>query len=46
MGTILIGMATAEQFAAALAAVEKGKLPQAALDRIAGLQQGFDGEVR
>ena len=46
MGTILIGMATAEQFAAALAAVEKGSLPQAALDRIAGLQQGFAGEVR
>jgi aryl-alcohol dehydrogenase-like predicted oxidoreductase len=46
MGTILVGMASPEQFDAALAAVEKGALSQAALDRIAALQQGFAGEVR
>ncbi len=46
MGTILVGMATPEQFEGALAAVGKGPLPQAALDRIAALQQGFAGEVR
>ncbi len=31
MGTILVGMATPEQFETALAAVEKGPLPQEAL---------------
>ncbi len=46
MGTILVGMASREQFGAALAAVEKGPLPRAALDRIAGLQDGFAGETR
>jgi aryl-alcohol dehydrogenase-like predicted oxidoreductase len=46
MGTILVGMATPEQFEAALAAVQKGALPQAALDRLAGLQRGFAGEAR
>jgi hypothetical protein len=46
MGTILVGIASPEQFDAALAAVAKGALPQAALDRIAALQQGFAGEVR
>ena len=30
----------------ALAAVQKGPLPQAALDRLAALQQGFAGEAR
>jgi hypothetical protein len=39
-------MATPEQFEAALAAVQKGALPQAALDRLAGLQRGFAGEAR
>ena len=46
MGTILVGMASPEQFGAALTAVKKGPLPQAALDRIAALQEGFAGEAR
>jgi len=46
MGTILVGMATPRQFEDALAAVMKGPLPKAALDRLAALQQGFAGEAR
>ena len=46
MGTILVGMATPEQFEEALAAVQKGPLPPAALDRLAALQQSFAGERR
>jgi aryl-alcohol dehydrogenase-like predicted oxidoreductase len=46
MGTLLVGMATPQQFEDALAAVEKGPLPQAALDRLAALRQGFAGEAR
>jgi aryl-alcohol dehydrogenase-like predicted oxidoreductase len=46
MGTILVGMATPQQFEAALAAVEKGPLPQAALDRLTALRQAFSGEPR
>ena len=46
MGTILIGMATPQQFEDALAAVEKGPLPQAALDRLSALRQAFSGEPR
>jgi aryl-alcohol dehydrogenase-like predicted oxidoreductase len=46
MGTILVGMATPQQFEDALAAVEKGPLPQAALDRLAALRQAFSGEPR
>jgi aryl-alcohol dehydrogenase-like predicted oxidoreductase len=46
MGTILVGMATPQQFEDALAAVQKGPLPQAALDRLAALRQGFSGEAR
>ena len=46
MGTILVGMATPQQFEDALAAVQKGPLPQAALDRLTALQQGFAGEPR
>lgn len=46
MGTILVGMATIEQFEQALAAVQKGPLPQAALDRLTALQAGFVGEAR
>ena len=45
MGTILVGMATPQQFEDALAAVEKGPLPQAALDRLAALRQAFAGEA-
>jgi aryl-alcohol dehydrogenase-like predicted oxidoreductase len=46
MGTILVGMATPQEFEHALAAVEKGPLPQAALDRLATLRQEFSGEPR
>jgi L-galactose dehydrogenase/L-glyceraldehyde 3-phosphate reductase len=46
MGTILVGMATPQQFEAALAAVQKGPLPQAALDRLSALRQAFSGEPR
>jgi aryl-alcohol dehydrogenase-like predicted oxidoreductase len=46
MGTILVGMATPQQFDDALAAVKKGPLPQAALDRLAALREGFSGEAR
>jgi aryl-alcohol dehydrogenase-like predicted oxidoreductase len=46
MGTILVGMATPQQFDDALAAVQKGPLPQAALDRLSALRQGFSGEPR
>jgi aryl-alcohol dehydrogenase-like predicted oxidoreductase len=46
MGTILVGMATPQQFEDALAAVQKGPLPRAALDRLSELQQAFSGEPR
>jgi aryl-alcohol dehydrogenase-like predicted oxidoreductase len=46
MGTILVGMATPQQFEDALAAVEKGPLPQAALERLSALRQSFSGESR
>ncbi len=46
MGTILVGMATPDQFEQALAAVQKGPLPGAALDRLTALQQSFAGEAR
>ena len=46
MGTILVGMATPQQFEDALAAVQKGPLPPAALDRLRALQQTFAGEPR
>lgn len=46
MGTILVGMATVEEFRGSLNAVLKGPLPQSALDRIAALTAGFVGEAR
>ena len=46
MGTILVGVATPQQFEDALAAVMKGPLPKAALDRLSALQRGFAGEAR
>jgi aryl-alcohol dehydrogenase-like predicted oxidoreductase len=46
MGTILVGMATVDQFEGALAAVQKGPLPPAALARLAELRAGFAGESR
>ena len=46
IGTILVGMATPQQFEDALAAVQKGPLPRAALDRLSALRQAFSGEPR
>jgi aryl-alcohol dehydrogenase-like predicted oxidoreductase len=46
MGTILVGMATPQQFEDALAAVQKGPLPPAALERLSALRQAFSGEPR
>jgi aryl-alcohol dehydrogenase-like predicted oxidoreductase len=46
VGTILVGMATPQQFEDSLAAVEKGPLPAAALDRLGALRQAFAGEPR
>ena len=46
MGTILVGLATPQQFEGALAAVEKGPLSEAALDRLSALQRSFAGEAR
>ena len=46
VGTILVGMATPQQFEDSLAAVERGPLPPAALDRLAELRQAFAGEPR
>ena len=46
MGTILVGTATPQQFEDALAAVEKGPLPPAALERLSALRQAFAGEPR
>ncbi len=46
MGTILVGIATPQQFDDALAAVQKGTLPQAALDPLSALRQAFSDEPR
>ncbi|WP_428489060.1 aldo/keto reductase [Rhodopila sp.] len=46
MGTILVGMATVAEFQGSLAAVQKGPLPQPALDRLAALTANFSGERR
>jgi aryl-alcohol dehydrogenase-like predicted oxidoreductase len=46
VGTILVGMATPQQFEDAFAAVAKGPLPAAALERLNALRQGFAGEPR
>ena len=46
IGTILVGMATPQQLEDAVAAAEKGPLPQAALDRLSALTQPFAGEAR
>jgi aryl-alcohol dehydrogenase-like predicted oxidoreductase len=43
IGTILVGMATPQQFEDALEAVEKGPLPQAALNRLAAVRQTLVG---
>jgi aryl-alcohol dehydrogenase-like predicted oxidoreductase len=46
MGTILVGMATVDEFQGSLAAVQKGPLPSAALDRLNALTAAFSGEQR
>ncbi len=46
MGTILVGIASPQQFEDALAAVQKGPLSRAALDRLSVLRQTFAGEPR
>ena len=46
VGTILVGMATPQQFEDAFAAVEKGPLSAAAIERLATLRQGFADEPR
>jgi aryl-alcohol dehydrogenase-like predicted oxidoreductase len=46
IGTILVGVATPQQFEDALAAVLKGPLPAAALERLSSLRLGFAGETR
>ena len=46
MGTILVGMATVDEFDAALAAVLKGPLPVEALAWVIALSRGFIGEGR
>jgi L-galactose dehydrogenase/L-glyceraldehyde 3-phosphate reductase len=46
MGTILVGMATVDEFDSALAAVRKGPLSEGALHRLAELRPGFAGESR
>jgi L-galactose dehydrogenase/L-glyceraldehyde 3-phosphate reductase len=46
VGTILVGMATPAQFEDAFAAVQKGPLPPAALERLMTLRQQFAREPR
>jgi aryl-alcohol dehydrogenase-like predicted oxidoreductase len=46
ISTVLVGMATNEEFEAALAAVQAGPLPAAALAQLASLRQAFVGEAR
>jgi aryl-alcohol dehydrogenase-like predicted oxidoreductase len=44
--TVLIGTSTIEQLETAVAAVERGPLPEAALARVEALRAGFAGEPR
>jgi aryl-alcohol dehydrogenase-like predicted oxidoreductase len=46
VSTVLVGMATPQQFEDAFAAVQKGPLPPEALARLSELQSGFAGEAR
>jgi aryl-alcohol dehydrogenase-like predicted oxidoreductase len=46
VGTILVGMAAPQEFEDALAAVQKGPLPPAALERLTTLRRQFAGEPR
>ena len=45
IATIIIGMATIDEFEQALAAVKRGPLPLAGLARVAELQQTFVGRA-
>jgi aryl-alcohol dehydrogenase-like predicted oxidoreductase len=46
IGTILVGMATSEEFEQALAAVQRGPLQAAGLNRLTAIQETFAGERR
>jgi L-galactose dehydrogenase/L-glyceraldehyde 3-phosphate reductase len=46
VGTVLVGYSTLDQLEDAAAAVAKGPLPPAALDRLRTLREGFLGETR
>jgi L-galactose dehydrogenase/L-glyceraldehyde 3-phosphate reductase len=46
IGTILVGMATPQQFDDELDGVQKGPVPLAALERLTTLRQAFAGEPR
>ena len=46
LSTTEIGLANIDELEAAIAAVEKGPLPGAALARLTQLQAGFLGEAR
>ena len=46
VSTVLIGIATPEQFEYAAASINKGPLSAAAMARVAALQKGFVGEAR
>jgi aryl-alcohol dehydrogenase-like predicted oxidoreductase len=46
ISTVLVGMATPAEFDQALAAIEKGPLPPAALHLLGELQRAFVGEAR
>jgi L-galactose dehydrogenase/L-glyceraldehyde 3-phosphate reductase len=46
VSTALVGYSTLDHLEYAAAVVEKGPLPQAALDRLSALQQSFVGETR
>jgi aryl-alcohol dehydrogenase-like predicted oxidoreductase len=46
VSTVLVGYSTMAQLEYAARSIEKGPLPQAALDRAAEIQRGFVGEAR
>jgi aryl-alcohol dehydrogenase-like predicted oxidoreductase len=46
VSTVLVGYSTLAQLEYAARSIEKGPLPQAALDRIGEIQRGFTGEPR
>ncbi len=46
LSTVLVGLSTLDQLECAAASVNKGPLPQGALECVAALQRGFSGEPR